>query len=288
MTKKIESLTPEQEARFPEFVDRWLKIGLCTDPVDRPKAEAAIRLCYIKTNLKPPDEIVWCLSPNAMIQEVRNRLGQTINQWDCVYGQHEAAWLSFYSYFRDVCGLVQETEPLEGLFALAETCGWIAPFEGICFASEKHNVCKLDERQRTHCADGPAIAFPNGDSIYVYHGVEVPSWVIEEKHRITPETIDAEENSEVKRVMVELYGIDKYILDSGAEPVQHDRFGELYAKEVGGRPVKIIKLIDSTPMPDGVSKTYFKIVPPEMETAHEAVAWMHGMTVAEYDPDVET
>jgi hypothetical protein len=39
----IEKLTDEQIARFPEFVERWTKIGLCTDPADRPRVEAAIR-----------------------------------------------------------------------------------------------------------------------------------------------------------------------------------------------------------------------------------------------------
>lgn len=43
---KIESLTPEQVARFPEFVERWTNIGLCTDPADRPAAERAIHETY--------------------------------------------------------------------------------------------------------------------------------------------------------------------------------------------------------------------------------------------------
>ena len=40
---KIEKLTDAQVARFPEFIKRWTDIGLCTDPADRPKAEACIR-----------------------------------------------------------------------------------------------------------------------------------------------------------------------------------------------------------------------------------------------------
>ena len=44
--KKIEKLTPEQEARFPEFVEKWTRIGLCTDPADRPAAERAIAEIY--------------------------------------------------------------------------------------------------------------------------------------------------------------------------------------------------------------------------------------------------
>jgi hypothetical protein len=43
---RIETLTPEQIARFDEFRDRWTQIGLCTEPADRPRAEAAIRDMY--------------------------------------------------------------------------------------------------------------------------------------------------------------------------------------------------------------------------------------------------
>jgi len=35
----IDKLTKEQESRFPEFVDKWTKIGLSTESADR-KREA--------------------------------------------------------------------------------------------------------------------------------------------------------------------------------------------------------------------------------------------------------
>jgi len=63
MRKRIESLTDEQIAKFPEYVKRWTDIGLCTDPADRPRAEAAVRKCYEIAGLPPPKRIVWCGSP---------------------------------------------------------------------------------------------------------------------------------------------------------------------------------------------------------------------------------
>jgi hypothetical protein len=70
MTQKITSLTPEQLDRFPEFVERWTQIGLCTTPADRVKAEQAIELMYKVEGLKPPKQIVWYNSPLSMINEV--------------------------------------------------------------------------------------------------------------------------------------------------------------------------------------------------------------------------
>jgi hypothetical protein len=46
MTSKIERLTPEQEALLPEYRDKWRKIALSTEPIDRQQATEAIKaLC---------------------------------------------------------------------------------------------------------------------------------------------------------------------------------------------------------------------------------------------------
>ena len=60
--KKITKLTPEQEARFPEFVRKWTTIGLSTAPADRPRAEKAIAGLYKLARLKKP-RIIWLPCP---------------------------------------------------------------------------------------------------------------------------------------------------------------------------------------------------------------------------------
>src|SRR5579863_9081396 len=63
MEKKIEQLTADQESRLAEFRDKWIAIGLSTEPADRPRAEAAIRTMYRSAGLSEPQKIVWCGSP---------------------------------------------------------------------------------------------------------------------------------------------------------------------------------------------------------------------------------
>ena len=60
--KKITKLTPEQEARFPEFFRKWTTIGLSTAPADRPRAEKAIAGLYKLARLKKP-RIIWLPCP---------------------------------------------------------------------------------------------------------------------------------------------------------------------------------------------------------------------------------
>ena len=59
----ISKLTPEQTARMAEFRDKWISIGLSTEPAQREQAEAAIRQIYRSAGLNEPRKIVWCGSP---------------------------------------------------------------------------------------------------------------------------------------------------------------------------------------------------------------------------------
>ena len=54
MQRRIEKLTPEQIARFPEFIERWTKIGLSCEPLDLPRAQLAVRDAYAAAKLQPP------------------------------------------------------------------------------------------------------------------------------------------------------------------------------------------------------------------------------------------
>ena len=58
----ITELTREQSNRLIEFRDKWLNIGLCTEPANRKEAEKGIELAYNIAGLKKP-KIIWCLSP---------------------------------------------------------------------------------------------------------------------------------------------------------------------------------------------------------------------------------
>ena len=81
----ITQLTPEQIARFPEFIQKWTDIGLSTQPADRVKAEHGVRLAYEAANLPLPRKIVWCGSPlsngltsNIVLDILKNKIGASV------------------------------------------------------------------------------------------------------------------------------------------------------------------------------------------------------------------
>jgi hypothetical protein len=216
---------------------------------------------------------------------------------DGVCGAHDAGELAAFRYFHDVLGLTDQTAKLAGLWELAHSAGWALPHRHICWVSERHNILARDDRGRLHSLTGPACAYPDGWAIYAVHGVRVPRYVIEEPREIDIGCIDVETNAEVRRVMIERYrhgedvsGAAAYVRDSGAERLDHDeRFGTLWRRNVpDDEPIVMIEVVNSTRESHGSFKRFWLRVPPNMTTAHEAVAWTFNLPAKDYAPKVET
>jgi hypothetical protein len=140
-----------------------------------------------------------------------------------------------------------------------------------------------------HCESGPALVYPDGWGIWAFNGVRVSQALIEHPELITCSAIDAEQNAEIRRVMIGRYGQTKYLIDSGAENIGGDDYGVLYRKDIqGDEPIVMVKVVNSTAEPDGSFKDYFLRVPPTIRTAREAVAWTFGKTADEYEPSIQT
>jgi len=63
------ALTSEQQALIPYYREKWRKITLSTEPVDREKATAAVKAAYAAIGFQEP-EIIFCESPYAACQRL--------------------------------------------------------------------------------------------------------------------------------------------------------------------------------------------------------------------------
>lgn len=98
----------------------------------------------------------------------------------------------------------------------------------------------------------------------------------------------AEPNTEIRRILVERYGEERFIHDAEAAVVHRDDFGILYRLDLAGHePWVSVKVVTSSPEVDGSFRDYFG-VPPWMQTAREAVAWTFSMNEQGYKPDQES
>jgi hypothetical protein len=201
---------------------------------------------------------------------------------DAVLGQHDAAWLAAFDG-------QDGGEALDGIAAVARAAGWWWPYEKTAVVAERPVELHRDEAGRLDRGDGPALAFPDGFALHAWRGMPVPAEFLSGLARLTPRRIREEENAELRRVMLEHYGYDRYLEESGAEPMQRDEAGVLWRIELeGDEPLVMVEVVNSTPEPDGTHRTYWLRVPPRTRTAREGVAWTFGLEEADYAPERET
>ncbi|MER6188863.1 DUF6745 domain-containing protein [Streptomyces cyaneofuscatus] len=199
---------------------------------------------------------------------------------DAVLGQHDAAWLAAFDGRGD---------RLRGLAEVARNAGWWWPYERAVVISERPEVLHRDEAGRLDHGAGPALAYRDGFALYAWRGMPVPADFLAELASLTPQRIREEENAELRRVMLEYYGYDRYLTESGAEPVHRDETGILWRIALDGdEDVVMVEVVNSTPEPDGTHRTYWLRVPPATRTAKDGVAWTFGMDGAAYAPVRQT
>lgn len=165
----------------------------------------------------------------------------------------------------------------------------LVPYKTICFVSDRPEFISLDDAGRLHNELRPAMSFADGFSIFAWHGVRVPAHVIMHPENLTCREIDNESNAAVRRVMIERYGQERYLIDSNAMVIHQDERGILYQVTFpGDEPLVMVQVQNSTAEPDGTYKDYFMRVPPDVQTVQEAIAWTFGLEGEDYKPDIET
>ncbi len=195
---------------------------------------------------------------------------------DAVLGQHDAPWLSAF-------------DGMAGLKLVARNAGWWWPFERVAIMTDRPVELHVDGLGRLHRADGPAMSYADGFALHAWRGMPVPAGFGTAMAALTPERIRAEDNAELRRVMLEHFGFERYLAGSGARPRHSDETGVLWRIDLpGDEPIVMVEMVNSTPEPDGTRRTYFLRVPPWVSRAREGAAWTFGVTEDDYRPERET
>lgn len=305
--KKIDKLTPEQEVKLVEFREEWLAIGRNTAPLDREKCSETIGKLYAFMKLPPPEiryvdgPYALATEPELMKQEkagkARNlkdiNISEALNQiywasWDW-YGY----WLPLYMFVsKHIKSDIYSKEDQANLDLAEEVlrnCGFLNLFEEICFVCERPKILTVDINGRLHNTEGSALEFVDGWKIFYVNGIEVPAEAITDPTFLTVDRISSEGNIERKRAYINLFGQERFLEESNAKIEHQDDFGILYRSKVkGDEDFVMVKVVNSTPEPDGSFKDYFLRVPPATKTAKEGVAWSFNMPEKEYNPVIQT
>lgn len=132
-----------------------------------------------------------------------------------------------------------------------------------------------------HGESRPAVLWPDGTCTWWWEGVEIPAKVAERVDELAPQEIAAIGNLEVRRLVVERVGWDRFLRD--ADRVAQDDFGTLWDAGVrlDGARLRLVEVVNATEEPDGSRRRYVLRVPPRVRTAREAVAWTFGFDSAD-------
>ncbi len=217
----------------------------------------------------------------------------------CDGGSAWAWWPAYLSFWDRVCNLgLPEFERLRHYEAAAIHGSYRFMHKKFWIVCDRPTVIGRDEQNRAHCDTGPQLAWADGYALYHIHGVRVTKQIVEAPETLTADQIRNETNAEVRRVMLSRFGEARYLDEIGAELIHEDEFGKLYRAEIpNDEPLVMVRVMNSTPEPDGSIKPYTLRVDPRCTTAQDAVAstWRYSDTgvrvfpsAADYRPAVET
>jgi len=204
----------------------------------------------------------------------------------------ELDWISFHDFCDRHLGVKYEPKRLEQIrlwSEIARSCYWWAPYETTCFVSERPATLHIDARERLHNLQGPAMAFNDGWSLFALHGAFVSQRLVMHPHEARLDDLPLDENLDVLHATIEMLGHDRFLAAAQARMVNEDAFGRLYRILFHDyEPLMMVEVVNATPEPDGSARRNLLRVPPETESAREAVAWSFGRRASDYDPAVQT
>lgn len=268
MPKRIEKLPDEQRARFSEWRDKWIAIGLSTDRADYERCARALRTCYRLAGLPAPRCIVSASSPLVAVlagpivnrllgDSVRDSVGASVDasvrdsvkkNWTSYHGG--ALWCAFAAYtsfFTEVCGLDlgDKAEHERANRALSETAAWIWMGSQVAVISDRPHTLRRDDGGRLHCETGPAIAW-NGWGIHAWHGTRIPAEWIEQRATLDPRTALTWPNIEQRRAAAEIIGWSR-VLD------------ELPHRVIDADPDPMIGTLIEVDLPDAPRESFLRV-----------------------------
>jgi hypothetical protein len=176
MSEKISSLTKEQEALIPAYLEKYKEIGLSTRVTNVSKAEDAIRRAYKYLKFKDP-VIVWEPNPFQGAEKAAKLLKgsddvtkQEISDQasKASYGSFEAYWVSFYAYIDEQLP-VKKDELITIVKDIVDECGVYWTFEDVVVVTPKPAQIHM-VNGKLHNENGKALVYPDGSGIYALNG----------------------------------------------------------------------------------------------------------------------
>ena len=270
--KTINSLSDEQVAQFPRFVDKWVKIGMQTGPCDRVECIKIVNEIAEMHGFSKPKEYFFCSSPQEAMQLiVKNHDVSNKEAIDSMMYGYNDSWLSFYDYFLEMTD-IQIAEQIKPLIKLSKVCGWWSYIDDKVYFQDRPEIINI-RNGLLHCEDGPSIRFSDGFSVWSLNGYRVTEQIVLKPDTLTINQINNESNADIQSIMIERFGWERYLEETNAKQIDSRRNNIENTLEILYNTAKFGKRLVCT-CPTG--RVFVKGVHGSVSTCEEAQNWLSG------------
>jgi hypothetical protein len=150
------------------------------------------------------------------------------------------------------------------------------PHKNICWISERHNILNRNGAGRLHKDGGPALAYPDGWSIYALNGVRMkPEHVLTVAEKLDPKIVLAESNVEIRRELIKKIGMERFLEVCPHKVLEKKGSYELLSIPLSDevKDSRWLKMVNPS-----VGCFHVEAVSPECATVQQSINWRCNQT----------
>jgi len=273
--KKIDSLIAEQEALLPVYTEKWLDIGLSTEPTSYDGVVDAAARAYAEAGLKAP-RVELFPSPFALKEAAKKYIGDEPIRW--FFGQHEAPWFGWYDYLYEACHL-QYIEKMHGLSGLVQHGGWGVMLDDVYLCAERTSAVVMNAEHICHNPHRQAISYPDGNGVYILNGIRMEEWmVMTSADELTGSRILGVSNVDQRREIIRRLGIERVLekIPHTVLETTHDGMYSLLECDLtpSHSAAKFLKMRNPS-----IGVWHVEGVHPDCRTVQQAINWRAGTVI---------
>lgn len=244
----IEKLTKDQENLLSVYRDRYIKIGLSTETIDREKCQKISDKIYKEILNKKSVPVFFAESPlqawcmvlylnnndqvrdqfnaqvlaqvrdqvndqawNQVFDQVLNQVKSQVNDfvWPYIDGNFFSSFFSFYDYMDEILNIKLNKKYY--IYKEILNFSLFYPLDKFCVICDRPKKIKM-KNGKLHNENGASILYRDGFSVFSLNGVRVPEWVVKtKKEDIKIEQILNEKNAEIRKETIKKVGIEDFI-----------------------------------------------------------------------------
>lgn len=158
---------------------------------------------------------------------------------------------------------------------LVTTCGWIFPFEKVCFVCDRPIKIICNSATQLHNLEDTAMEYADGYGVYAYHGVVLPKkYGGVHPTQWQPQWLLSEKNSQLQQILIQTIGYNR--LYQELTTIELDRHqGHILLKIALDSALKPIHLLKINFDHDSDRQINCLSIPSNIFSAKEALDWIN-------------